>query len=147
MSLMGQTRKCPCLHGTSVVGVALAIASSGAFVEHVPMVDRVSVATGASGDPCRSPIVRHRALDLLVKPVPRLARQPVLQFEISAVQRLQMRRDRVQRRALGEVEPTDCPPGRSALGGSGRAAPRRKSGFDPERSSRRGDQITSRLLK
>ena len=70
-------------------------------------------------------IVRHRALDLLVKPVPRLARQPVLQFEILLLRRLQMRRDRVQRRALGEVEPTDCPPGpMSALGGSGRAAPK-----------------------
>ena len=70
-------------------------------------------------------IVRHRALDRRIKPRSRLARQPVLQFEILLLRRLQMRRDRVQRRALGEVEPTDCPPGpMSALGGSGRAAPK-----------------------
>ena len=62
-----------------------------------------------AGIPVDLAIVRHRALDLLVKPVPRLARQPVLQFEILLLRRLQMRRDRVQRRALGEVEPTDCP--------------------------------------
>jgi hypothetical protein len=54
-------------------------------------------------------IVRHRALDRRIKPRSRLARQPVLQFEILLLRRLQMRRGRVQRRALGEVEPTDCP--------------------------------------
>ena len=37
----------------------------------------------------------------------------------------EMRRDRLQRRALGEVESTNGPPGpMSALGGSGRAAPK-----------------------
>src|SRR4029077_10310992 len=43
-----------------------------------------------------------------------------------------MRHDRVQRRALGEVEPTDCPRGpMSALGGSGRAAPKEKVRVGP----------------
>jgi hypothetical protein len=44
----------------------------------------------------------------------------------------QMRPDRVQRCALGEVEPTDCPPGpMPALGGSGHAAPKQEARFDP----------------
>jgi hypothetical protein len=51
-------------------------------------------------------IVRHRALDRRIKPRSRLARQPVLQFEFLLLRRLQMRRDRVQRHALGEVADT-----------------------------------------
>ena len=40
------------------------------------------------------------------------------------------------------ARPTDCPPGpMSALGGSGRAAPRRKSGFDPERTPKSSDSV------
>ena len=69
-------------------------------------------------------------LDLLVK---HLARQPVLQFEILLLRRLQMRRDRVQRRALGEVEPTDCPPDQCLHSAEADVRPpRRKSGFDPK---------------
>ena len=71
------------------------------------------------------PIVRHSALNFCIEIVAGFDRQSLPQIGILLHKILQMRRDRVQRRALGEVEPTDRPPGpMSAPGGSGRAAPK-----------------------
>ena len=55
------------------------------------------------GIPVDLPIVRHSALDPLVKRVPRLDRQSLPQIRILLFEILQMGRDRMHRRPLAEV--------------------------------------------
>ena len=56
------------------------------------------------GIPVDIPIVRDRLLDPLVEAVPRLDRQSLPQLGILLLKILQMKRNRVHRRALGEVD-------------------------------------------